>query len=149
MSLQDKDQLEKDLLEAAKKRDQIRLTVLRLLKNALKNYEIEVGHDASSAEILKILQSEAKKRQDSISQYGNAGREDLVKEEKAELDVLNSYLPEKMPDEELDNLIAEVIKSTNANSMSDMGKVIKEVMSRAQGAADGSEVSNKVKQALS
>ena len=54
-----------------------------------------------------------------------------------------------MPDEELDNLIAEVIKSTNANSMSDMGKVIKEVMSRAQGAADGSEVSNKVKQALS
>jgi len=149
VSLQDKDQLEKDLLEAAKKRDQIRLTVLRLLKNALKNYEIEVGHDASSAEILKILQSEAKKRQDSISQYGNAGREDLVKEEKAELDVLNSYLPEKMPDEELDNLIAEVIKSTNANSMSDMGKVIKEVMSRAQGAADGSEVSNKVKQALS
>ncbi len=149
MSLQDKDQLEKDLLEAAKKRDQIRLTVLRLLKNALKNYEIEVGHDASSAEILKILQSEAKKRQDSISQYGNAGREDLVKEEKAELDVLNSYLPEKMSDGELDNLIAEVIKSTNANSMSDMGKVIKEVMSRAQGAADGSEVSNKVKQALS
>ena len=69
MSLQNLTQLEADLASAAKARDQIRLSVLRLLKSALKNYEIEVGHDATPQEIMTVLQREAKKRQDSINQY--------------------------------------------------------------------------------
>lgn len=149
MTLDSKEQLEKDLLQAAKKRDQVRLTVLRLLKNALRNYEIEVGHDVSTSEILKILQSEAKKRQDSINQYEKAGREDLVAEEKSELEVLDEYLPAKLSDEELDAVVKKAILDTNASTITDMGKVIKEVMGQTQGAADGARVSAKVKQALS
>lgn len=144
----DSKQLEADLAEATKKRDQVRLTVLRLLKTALKNYEIEVGHDASNAEILKILQSEAKKRQDSISQYKAANRDDLVKEETSELDIITQYLPAQLSDQELDELVTKTIKKLNATDTAEMGKVIKEVLNQANGRADGSTVSAKVKQAL-
>ena len=116
MSLQNLTQLEADLASAAKARDQIRLSVLRLLKSALKNYEIEVGHDATPQEIMTVLQREAKKRQDSINQYGSANRQDLVDEEQAELEILEEYLPPKLSDEDLDKLVAQAIQETSATS---------------------------------
>ncbi len=114
MALQNLSELETDLNEAAKARDQIRLTVLRLLKSALKNYEIEVGHDATPQEVMTVLQREAKKRRDSIEQYGNANRSDLVEEEQKELDVLEEYLPAKMSDDELNGIIKQKIAETGA-----------------------------------
>ena len=149
MSLQNLTQLEADLASAAKARDQIRLSVLRLLKSALKNYEIQVGHDATPQEIMTVLQREAKKRQDSINQYGSANRQDLVDEEQAELEILEEYLPPKLSDEDLDKLVAQAIQETAASSPADMGKVMQAVMKLAGAGADGKVVSEKVKSALS
>lgn len=149
MSLQNLTQLEADLASAAKARDQIRLSVLRLLKSALKNYEIEVGHDATPQEIMTVLQREAKKRQDSINQYGSANRQDLVDEEQAELEILEEYLPPKLSDKDLDKLVAQAIQETSASSPADMGKVMQAVMKLSGAGADGKVVSEKVKSALS
>ena len=149
MSLQNLTQLEADLASAAKARDQIRLSVVRLLKSALKNYEIEVGHDATPQEIMTVLQREAKKRQDSINQYGSANRQDLVDEEQAELEILEEYLPPKLSDEDLDKLVAQAIQETSATSPADMGKVMQAVMKLTGAGADGKVVSEKVKSALS
>lgn len=149
MSLQNISQLEEDLKAAAKARDEIRLTVLRLLKSALKNYEIEVGHDATPQEIMTVLQKEAKKRRDSIEQYSNADRQDLVTEEQQELEILLKYLPEKLSDEKLDEIIQSAISQTNATGPGDMGKVMQLVMKKTAGSVDGGEVSAKVKTALS
>ncbi len=148
MSLNDLEQLDSELSEAAKTRDQIRLTVLRLLKSALKNYEIEVGHDASPQEIMAILQKEAKKRRDSIEQYGKAGRSDLVEEETKELEIIQTYLPKEMSDEQLDKLVREAIAQTGASGLSDMGKVIPVVIKSSEGSASNDRISAKVKQVL-
>lgn len=148
MSLNDLEQLDSELSEAAKTRDQIRLTVLRLLKSALKNYEIEVGHDASPQEIMAILQKEAKKRRDSIEQYGKAGRSDLVEEESKELEIIQTYLPKEMSDEQLDKLVREAIAQTGASGLSDMGKVIPVVIKSSEGSASNDRISAKVKQVL-
>jgi len=148
MSLNDLEQLDSDLKEAAKTRDQIRLTVLRLLKSALKNYEIEVGHDASPQEIMTILQKEAKKRRDSIEQYEKAGRSDLVEEESKELEIIQTYLPKEISDEQLDSLVREAIAQTGASGLSDMGKVIPVVIKSSKGSASNDRISAKVKQVL-
>jgi len=148
MSLQNLSELENDLATAAKARDQIRLSVLRLLKSALKNYEIEVGHDATPQEIMTVLQREAKKRQDSITQYGAANRQDLVDEEQSELDILEKYLPPKMSDKELDEIVTAAVKETSATSLADMGKVMQVAMKLAGAGVDGSAVSAKVKEVL-
>jgi len=148
MSLQNLNQLEADLSSAAKARDQIRLSVLRLLKASLKNYEIEVGHDATPQEIMTILQREAKKRHDSISQFGDANRQDLVDEEQSELAVLEEYLPPKLTEEDLDKIVAQAITETSATSSADMGKVMQSVMKLAGPGVDGKIASQKVKSAL-
>lgn len=148
MTLQNIAQLEADLQKAAKSRDEIRLTVLRLLKSALKYYEIEVGHDATPQEILTILQKEAKKRRDSIEQYSAANRQDLVAEETKELDVLQSYLPEEISDSKLDEIINQAIEETGAKNQADMGRVMQLVMKNSAGQVDGARVSAKVKSIL-
>ncbi len=148
MSLKNTSQLEEDLRQATKSRDEIRLTVLRLLKSALKNYEIEVGHDATPQEIMTVLQKEAKKRRDSIDQYTAANRDDLVAEEKQELEILQKYLPEEMSDEQLNKIITAAIEETSAKSSADMGKVMQIVMQKTAGAVDGKLISEKVKAAL-
>ena len=148
MTLQNIAQLEADLQKAAKSRDEIRLTVLRLLKSALKYYEIEVGHDATPQEILTILQKEAKKRRDSIEQYSAANRQDLVNEETKELDVLQSYLPEEISDSKLDEIINQAVEETGATNQADMGRVMQLVMKNSAGQVDGARVSAKVKSIL-
>ena len=148
MSLNDMSQLESDLADAAKARDQIKLTVLRLLKSALKNYEIEVGHDASPQEIMSVLQKEAKKRRDSIEQYGKANRQDLVEEETNELEIIQDYLPKEISDDELDVLVKDAIDKTGAKEIKDMGKVIPVVIKASGGSADGARISTRVNQIL-
>ncbi len=142
-------QLEVDLGEALKERDKIRLTTLRLLKSALQNYKIEVGHDLSPQEIVQVLQREAKKRRDSIESYQKAGRDDLAAEEQTELKVLDAYLPQQMSDDELSKIVDEVIAEQGATEKSQMGSVIGAVMARAAGQADGKRVSALVAQKLS
>ncbi len=143
------DQLDSDLKEALKVRDEIRLTTLRLLKSALKNYQIELGHDLTMQEALSVLQKEAKKHQDSITQYEQANREDLAKEEEAELKVIEKYLPEQMDRSDVEKLVDKAIAETGANTMADMGKVIGKVTEEAKGAADKSLIAQIAKDRLS
>jgi hypothetical protein len=143
------DQLESDLAEAMKLRDEVQVTTLRLLKSSLKNYEIDLGHDLTMQEALSVLQKEAKKHQDSINQYNSANREDLAKEEQAELDVIEKYLPEQMPREELEKIVDKVIAELNATGPADMGKVIGKVRAETEGKADGAMIAEIAKSKLS
>jgi uncharacterized protein YqeY len=142
------DQLESDLGEAMKLRDEVRTTTLRLLKSALKNYQIELGHDLTMQEALSVLQKEAKKHQDSIKQYEEANREDLANEEKAELGVIEKYLPEQMNREDVEKTVDLAIAELNASGPADMGKVIGLVRQKTEGKADGSMIAEIAKQKL-
>jgi len=143
------DQLENDLAEAMKLRDEVRTTTLRLLKSALKNYQIELGHDLTMQEALSVLQKEAKKHQDSIKQYEDAKRDDLASEEKAELDVIEKYLPEQMSREDVEKAVDSAISELGAKGPADMGKVIGLVRQKTEGQADGSMIAQLAKQKLS
>ncbi len=140
------EQLEADLAAAMRERDQVRLQVLRLLKSALKNQQIEVGHELSAQEMMTVLQKEAKKRRDSIEAYGKAGRDDLVGEEQAELTQIEHYLPAQMSEDELRAIVRDVIV---AHPDAQMGQVIGQVIAKADGQADGSVVSRLVREQLS
>jgi len=142
------DQLESDLAEAMKLRDEVRTTTLRLLKSAMKNYQIELGHDLTMQESLSVLQKEAKKHQDSIAQYQNANRQDLAQEEQAELEIIKQYLPEQMSREELEKVVDSAIAESGASGPADMGKVIGLVRQKTEGKADGAMIAEVAKAKL-
>lgn len=142
------DQLESDLAEAMKLRDEVRTTTLRLLKSAMKNYQIELGHDLTMQEALSVIQKEAKKHQDSITQYEQANRQDLKKEEQAELEVIKQYLPEQMSRQEVEKVVAEAIAETGAQGPADMGKIIALVRQKTNGQADGAMIAEVAKAKL-
>lgn len=135
--------------DAMKAHDEIKLSTLKLLKSALSYAQIEAQHELTDQEELKVIQSEAKKRQDSIEAYKKASRQELVDKESQELKILQEFLPAQLTDQDLENLVDQIISEQNANNMSDMGKVIGAVMHKIQGKADGSRVSVLVKQKLS
>lgn len=139
------EQLEQDLAAAMRERDQVRLQVLRLLKSALKNYQIEVGHDLSAQEMMQVLQKEAKKRRDSIEAYEKAGRDDLVAEESAELKEIEQYLPEQLSDDQVRSIVREVLA---VSSDAQMGQIIGQVIAKTNGQADGALVSRIVREEL-
>jgi uncharacterized protein YqeY len=139
------EQLEQDLAAAMRERDQIRLQVLRLLKSALKNYQIEVGHELSPQEMMQVLQKEAKKRRDSIEAYEKAGRDDLVAEESAELKEIQHYLPAQLSDDEVRAIVRDVVA---ANPDAQMGQIIGQVLAKTNGQADGGLVSRIVREEL-
>ena len=128
--------------------DKVRLGTMRLLSAAIKNREIEVGHDLSDDEVREIVVREAKKRKESIEAYGDAGRQDLVDQETAELAILEPWLPEQLSDADLDAIVDEAIASTGATSIQEMGKVMGAVMATAKGKADGKLIQEKVKAKL-
>ncbi len=139
------EQLEADLAAAMRERDQLRLQVLRLLKSALKNQQIEVGHELSAQEMMAVLQKEAKKRRDSIDAYTKAGRDDLVAEESAELKEIEHYLPAQASEEDVRVVVQEVIASSPD---AQMGQIIGQAMAKLAGQADGGLVSRVVREEL-
>lgn len=147
MSLQT--QLDQDLATSMKEGVVARTSVLRLLKSSLKNEQIKVGHDLSEAEILTVLQREAKQRKDSITQYQAGGRDDLAAGEQQELAIIESYLPAQMSETEIATLVDSVIAEIKATDQTQMGVVIGAVVKRAEGRADGAMVAALVRQKLS
>ena len=143
------DQINEDLITSMKEGVASRVAVLRLIKSSLKNEQIKLGHELSEAEVLKVVQKEAKQRKDSITQYRDAKREDLATAEEAELEIINAYLPQQMDESELVQLVDDVIKETDTTDMTQMGVVIGAVMQRAAGRADGATVSHAVRKRLS
>lgn len=142
------EQISADMVTALKAGESDKVGVLRLLITAMKNEQIKVGGELSDEQALKVLASQAKQRKDSIVAYKEAGRQDLVDQESAELPVIEAYLPAQMSDEDLEVLVKEAISETGATEMSQMGQVIGAAMKKVQGQADGGRVSAAVKKLL-
>lgn len=143
------DTINKDYIGAMKAKDKVKSGTLNFLRAQLKNQVIEKRVDKlEDADVITIIKKQIKQRQDSISQYEQAGRTDLVDQEKAEFDVLKAYLPEELSTDQVQKIIDEVIQETGANSMKDMGSVMKAVQAKTAGNADNKVVSELVKAAL-
>jgi uncharacterized protein YqeY len=140
--------LDDDLRASLKASDSLKVSVLRMTKAALKNRQIDKGGELSEEDIITILSTLSKQRRESIEQFSKGGREDLAEKERQELSILQSYLPKQLTPEELDSIISEAIKESSAHGLKDMGKVMRLVMSRVKGAADGKNVNQRVKDLL-
>lgn len=139
-----------DLKTAMKNQEVVKLSAIRFLQSAIKNREIELRPVAiTDQEVLAVIKKICNQHKDSIEQYTNAGRLDLVDNEKAQLTILEGYLPKQMPRAELEKVIAEVMAELKASSVKDMGGVIKGVIAKTAGAADNKIISEIVKSKLS
>ena len=146
------DRLQEDLKTAMRAKDQVRLRTIRSLRAALTEKEIELRaqhQDLTEEEVLAVVQKQAKQRRDAIEQYQEAGRDDLVRKEEEELEVLEEYLPEQLGDEEIRKVLHELIKATGAASPRDLGKVMGVAMQRLRGKADGRRVNELARELLS
>lgn len=146
MSLKAK--ISEDMKVALKAGDKDRLKVLRLLLADIKRVEVDTRKDLDDDAVLAVIEKAVKQRRDSIEQFTSGGRDDLAAAEQAELEVIQTYLPEQLGNEELDALIGEAIAESGATSMRDMGKVMSIIKDRAAGKADMSTVSARVKARL-
>ncbi len=143
------EQVEKDLPAALKSKDELRLSVLRMMKAALMNKKIELGKPVDDPEAVAVLRTLVKQRRESVEAYRKGGREDLATKEEAEIKIVEGYLPAAASDEELDAAIAAAITETGASSAKDLGKVMKAAMARLAGKnADGKRVSERVRAKL-
>lgn len=143
------DQVQKDLMEAMKARDELRAGVLRMLKTALKLKEVEKTRPLEPAEDVQVLQTLVKQRRESIEQFTKGGRQDLADQEAREISVLETYLPAAPTDADIVAAIEAAIAETKANSPKQMGAVIKAARGRLEGKAiDGKLLSDRVRQRL-
>ncbi len=140
-----KTQISNDVKDAMRSKDKDRLAALRLILAAFKQKEVDERIELSDEQSISVLNKMAKQHRDSIEQFGQANRDDLIKKEQLELDIIESYLPEKLSEEEVNLLIDEAISETGANSVKDMGKVIGLLKGKLQGQADMGEVSRLIR----
>ncbi len=138
-----------DVKEAMKSGNKFELNVLRMLKSALQNEKISKNHDLDENEIIAVIKKQVKVRKDSLKEYQEYNREDLVEGLTKEIDILTKYLPEELSEEEIDKTINDVFAKLNPTSIKDMGNVMKELNSLIATKADMSLVSKKVKEKLS
>lgn len=143
------EQLQKDYIQAMKDRDAVKASTVNFLRAQLKNVKIE-KHTAAleDKDVVAVIKKQIKQRQDSIEQYQKGGRMDLADKETSEMTILKSYLPEELPEQALQQFVDQAIRETGAQSMKDMGNVIKAVAVQAQGRADNRVISELVKKAL-
>jgi uncharacterized protein len=147
MSLQEK--IQSDIADAMRTKDTLKLGVLRMMKTAVKNREVEKMKALDEPEVLTVFNTLVKQRKDSIDQFRKGGREELAQKEEAEIKVIESYLPAAASDEDIRRAIEEAIQETGAASMKDMGKVMKATQARLSGkTVDGARVSQMVKEKL-
>lgn len=137
-----------DMTAAMKAQDREKLSTIRMLQSALKNEQINSGHELSDEEALAVIRKAVKQRQDSIEQYTKGGRPELAAKEQSEIDVLKSYLPAELSDEEVEAGVREIIASTGAASKKDLGKVMKEATARYKGRVDGKKLQELVSRLL-
>jgi uncharacterized protein YqeY len=144
-----KDQLDAEMKAAMKDKDAVKLSVIRMLKSAIKYREIEVMKPLDDAGVLAVVASEIKRHRDSVEQYRAGNRQDLVDKEEAEIRILQTWLPAQLSEAELRAKVDEAIAKVNAQGPKDMGAVMKALMPEVQGRADGKAVSDMVKGRLS
>ncbi len=148
MATQLKNRILENVTAAMRARDKPRLGTLRLVTAAIKQLEVDSRVELDDAGVLTVLEKMLKQRRDSLQQYSDAGRKDLADQESYEIAVIEAYMPEALPAEELDALIDATIAETGASSMRDMGKVMGLLKPQVQGRADLGAVSSTVKQKL-
>jgi len=141
--------IQEDIKVSMKAKDGTRVSVLRFLRAAIQNREIELRDPLDDEQILQEVVSSAKKRRESIEAFREADRKDLVIKEETELAILEEYLPEQLSSDEVRKIVKEVVLSVGASSPADMGQVMKEVMPRVRGQAEGKMVNQIVREILS
>lgn len=148
MSATLKDRITEDMKAAMRAKDSVRLGTIRLIQAAIKQREVDERITLDDDQVTAVLTTMLKQRKDSISQFESAGRQDLADKEKAEVEIINAYMPEQLSEEEVDGIIKEVIAETGAQGPKDMGKVMGSIKPRLQGRADMGQVSQKIKALL-
>ncbi|MCP3025634.1 GatB/YqeY domain-containing protein [Halobacillus sp. A5] len=144
------ERLNQDMKTAMKARDKKTLTVIRMVKASMQNEAIKLGkNELSEEEELTVLSREVKQRKDSLHEFKEAGREDLVEELVKEIEILQAYMPKQLSDQELEQVVQDTIQEVGASSKADMGKVMSAVMPKIKGKADGSKVNQLVLKQLS
>jgi uncharacterized protein YqeY len=143
-----KDDLNNALKDAMRAKDDLRKTTLRGALAAIKLVEVDEQEELEDSDILRVLQKEVKSRQESIADAKKAERDDLIQTAEAEMGILQEFLPAGLTPEELEAIVKEAIAEAGASSMADMGKVMKAVMPKVQGRADGGQVNQIVRQLL-
>jgi uncharacterized protein YqeY len=137
-----------DLTDALKSGQKEKLLILRMVKSAIKNAEIEKGDLLTDDEISAVLRTFAKRAKDSIEQFSQGGRDELAEKEKTQLAVIEEYLPKQLGEDDLRGMIKDAIQELGATGMKDMGKVMKALMVKAKGQVDGKVANNIVKEML-
>ncbi|ACN99046.1 GatB/YqeY domain-containing protein [Sulfurihydrogenibium azorense] len=141
--------LQEEMKAAMKSGDKDRLSTIRMLISEIKKVQIDSKKELSDEEIVSILQKYVKQRKEAYQQYLQAGREDLANKELKEIEVVQEFLPQPLSEEEISKIVEETIKEVGVTSVKDMGKVIKAVMEKVKGRAEGAVVSKIVKEKLS
>ena len=142
------ERLDQAFKEAIKGQQQTVLSTLRMLKSAVRHKEVEVKHSLSETELLAVINSQAKQRRDSITEFTKAGRQDLASKEEEELSVLLSFLPAQLKPEEVEAQVVRIITQVGASSPQDMGRVMKTAMAELAGKTDGKVVQEIVRRRL-
>ena len=138
-----------DLKLAMKSRDQLRMDVIRMIKAAVTNKEIELKKDLDDAEMSRVMTTLIKQRRESVEQFEKAQRTELAEKERQEITIIEAYLPKALSPQELETIVTSVVAETGAHSIKDMGAVMKAVMVRLAGQpADGKQISDLVKSKL-
>jgi len=143
------ERLLQDMKAAMKSGDKLRLSVIRMIRSTIKNKEIELRKPLDDEEAQRVIQGMVRKGEESLEQFKSGGRMDLVEKESKEIEILRSYLPQSLTREEVIKIVDETIHETQAASLKDLGKVMKTVMPRLQGKADGKLINELVKERLS
>ena len=138
-----------DFKKSLKEQDKLRLSVLRGLKSAIKNKQVELLKELTDEQIMGVISSEIKKRKEAIEKFGQGSRHDLVEKEEAELRILSSYLPPQLSTEEIKEVVSHTIEEISASGPQDLGRVMKSVMPKVAGRADGREVNRIARELLS
>lgn len=142
------DRIASDLATAMKSGDKVGLSVLRMLKSDLKYKQIELGHELSDEECVAVLSASLKKRNEAVESFQKAGRHDLAAAEMAEIEVIKKYLPAQLDDAELEALVKSAIAESGASTPADIGAVMKILMPKIRGRADGRKVNELVRKLL-
>jgi uncharacterized protein len=146
-----KQKLQEDLKQSMLAKDELRTSTLRMLLSAINYFEIQkggAGYEVNDEEVLDVVTKEVKKRNEAIEMYKTGNRQDLVDKETKEAEILKSYLPEQMNEDEIRKIVEETIAQTGATSMQEMGKVMGALMPKVKGKADASLVSSIVREKL-
>lgn len=143
-----KETLARDLKDAMRQKDKVRLSAIRMVQSAITEKEKAGGGPLSDDDLVAVVAKQAKQRRDSISQFTEAGRDDLAEREAAELGYIEAYLPAQASDEDIHRTVHEIVQRTGATSMKDMGRVMGEAMAELKGVAEGSRVQAVVKELL-